>query len=119
MQTYLKERIREVLTGSSETIVVHIFGDDLDTLKETAEDVLGRIKKVDGVVEANIELQDDVPQVEVEVDLATAQALRAEAGRRAPCRGDPRRQRGGRRHLPGRQGVRRARVDAAGRLAAT
>ena len=30
VQTYLKERIREVLTGSSETIVVQIFGDDLD-----------------------------------------------------------------------------------------
>ena len=39
VQTYLKERIREVLTGSSETIVVHIFGDDLDTLETTADDV--------------------------------------------------------------------------------
>ena len=39
VQTYLKERIREVLTGSSETIVVHIFGDDLETLRTTADDV--------------------------------------------------------------------------------
>ena len=29
VQTYLKERIREVLTGSSESIVVRIYGDDL------------------------------------------------------------------------------------------
>ena len=34
VQTYLKERIREVLTGSSETIVVQIFGDDLETLRD-------------------------------------------------------------------------------------
>jgi Cu/Ag efflux pump CusA len=29
VQTYLKERIREVLTGSSDEIVVRILGDDL------------------------------------------------------------------------------------------
>ena len=29
VQTYLKERIREVLTGSSDAIVVRIFGPDL------------------------------------------------------------------------------------------
>ena len=39
VQTYLKERIREVLTGSSEAIVVRIFGDDLDTLESKADDV--------------------------------------------------------------------------------
>jgi CzcA family heavy metal efflux pump len=73
VQTYLKERIREVLTGSSETIVVHIFGDDLHKLQETAESLLDRIKKVDGVIEANVELTDDVPQLEVQVDLAKAE----------------------------------------------
>ena len=30
VQTYLKERIREVLTGTDEAIVVRISGDDLD-----------------------------------------------------------------------------------------
>jgi CzcA family heavy metal efflux pump len=80
VQTYLKERIREVLTGSSETIVIHIFGDDLHKLDETAESILDRIKKVDGVIEANIELQDDVPQVEVETDLVKARALGVKPG---------------------------------------
>ena len=32
VQTYLKERIREVLTGSSHPIVIRIFGQDLDVL---------------------------------------------------------------------------------------
>ena len=39
VQTYLKERIREVLSGSSDTIVVKLFGDNLETLRDTAEDV--------------------------------------------------------------------------------
>ena len=30
VQTYLRERIKEVLTGTSESIVVRIFGPDLD-----------------------------------------------------------------------------------------
>src|SRR6185295_10592782 len=79
-QTYLKERIREVLTGSSETIVVHIFGDDLHQLNEIAEAVLDRLQKVDGVKEANIELQDDVPQVEVQLDLDKAQSYGIKPG---------------------------------------
>jgi CzcA family heavy metal efflux pump len=73
VQTYLKERIREVLTGSSETIVIHIFGDDLDTLEDTAEDVNAMISKIDGVVENEVELQTKVPQVEVQVRLDDAE----------------------------------------------
>jgi hypothetical protein len=35
--------------------------------------VLHEIEGVDGLVEAKIELHDDIPQVEVEVDLAAAE----------------------------------------------
>ena len=34
VQTYLRERIKEVLTGTSESIVVRIFGPDLEVLRE-------------------------------------------------------------------------------------
>ncbi len=34
--TYLRERIKEVLTGASATIVVRIFGPDLDVLRGKA-----------------------------------------------------------------------------------
>jgi CzcA family heavy metal efflux pump len=73
VQTYLKERIREVLTGSSDAIVVRVFGDDLDVLRTKAEEVLEAIEGVDGLVEAKVELHADVPQVQVKVDLAAAQ----------------------------------------------
>jgi Cu/Ag efflux pump CusA len=73
VQTYLKERIREVLTGSGETIVVRIYGQDLDILRAKAEEVNQVLASVDGVVEEHVELLVDVPQVEVEVDLAAAQ----------------------------------------------
>ena len=80
VQTYLKERIREVLTGSSDEIVVRIFGDDLDVLREEAEKVLATMDGVDGLVEAKIELHADVPQVEVKVDLEAAERYGVKPG---------------------------------------
>jgi Cu/Ag efflux pump CusA len=73
VQTYLKERIREVLTGAGETIVVRIYGQDLDILRAKAEEVNQILAGIDGVVEEHVELLVDVPQVEVEVDLVAAQ----------------------------------------------
>ena len=43
VQTYLRERIKEVLTGTSESIVVRIFGPDLEVLREKAEEITEKI----------------------------------------------------------------------------
>jgi CzcA family heavy metal efflux pump len=80
VQTYLKERIREVLTGSSDALVVRVFGDDLHTLEAQAEKVLKRMEGIEGLVEPKIELHDDIPQVEVKVDLAAAQRVGVKPG---------------------------------------
>ena len=73
VQTYLKERIREVLTGGGEAIVVRIYGDDLDVLRDRAQEVLGIFGDIDGVVDEQVDLQTDVPQIDVEVNLEAAQ----------------------------------------------
>ncbi len=78
VQTYLKERIREVLTGSSDAIVVRIYGEELPTLRAKAEEVRAALAEVDGVVEEHVELQVEEPQIEepqieIEVDVAAAQ----------------------------------------------
>ncbi len=39
VQTYLKERIREVLAGSSHPIVIRIFGPDLEVLRSKAKEI--------------------------------------------------------------------------------
>ncbi len=46
--TYLKERIREVLTGTSDTIVVRISGQDLDLLRQKATEVNELLGQVAG-----------------------------------------------------------------------
>ena len=72
VQTYLKERIREVLTGSSEAITVRIFGPDLELLREKGEEVNDILGSIPGVTENHVEFQEEIPQVQVEVDLAAA-----------------------------------------------
>jgi CzcA family heavy metal efflux pump len=73
VQTYLKERIREVLTGSSDSVVVRIYGQDLHTLEEKADEVRDALEGIPGIVDLKKELHMATPQIEVEVDLAKAQ----------------------------------------------
>ena len=70
--TYLNERIEEVLTGSKEPVVVRVYGQDLDVIRARAEAVRKVVAGVPGVVDDHVDLQVDVPQIEVEVDLAKA-----------------------------------------------
>jgi CzcA family heavy metal efflux pump len=75
VQTYLRERIKEVLTGSSESIVVRISGPDLAELQTLAKDIEHRIGDISGIDDAHASLQTDVPHIEVETDLAKARAV--------------------------------------------
>ena len=113
VQTYLKERIREVLTGSSEAVVVRIYGQDLDTLRNVAQEVEAQMAQVEGLVDLHVELQTEIPQIQVKVDLERAE-------RYALKPGDVRRAAGTLvsglevgRHLPGRADVRRAGLEHA------
>ena len=72
VQTYLKERIREVLTGSSGGIVVRINCPDFDALRSEADAILEIVKGIDGVSEPRVSLVSNTPQIDVEVDLEAA-----------------------------------------------
>ena len=72
VQTYLKERIREVLTGTGEAIVVRIFGPDLDILRDKAEEVRAALADVPNLVNLHKELMVEVPHIQVTVKLEEA-----------------------------------------------
>ena len=67
--TYLKERIRAVLTGSSNAIVVRIYGQDLYVLHDTASELRDEMEKIEGVIDLHVELHEDIPEIQVQVDL--------------------------------------------------
>ena len=73
VQTYLKERIREVLTGGGHALIVRIYGPDLEVLRKSAESIEAAMKPIEGVADLHVQLQTMVPFVEVKVDLAAAQ----------------------------------------------
>ena len=66
VQTYLKERIREVLTGTDEAIVVRISGDDLDELADVADHMEDVMSEIPGLEAPQAELLTGVPQIEVD-----------------------------------------------------
>ncbi len=72
--TYLRERIKEVLTGASATVVVRISGPDLDTLQSRAQGVAAALGAIDGVIDLHVQQQVLVPQLDVR--------FRPDAGRR-------------------------------------
>ena len=63
--TYLRERIKEVLTGASATIVVRVYGPELDRLQKQAEMVRQSVGDVAGVADLKMQALTLVPQVEV------------------------------------------------------
>ena len=63
--TYLRERIKEVLSGTSASIVVRISGPELDGLRRSAHEVAGVMAEVSGVSELKVEAQVLVPQITV------------------------------------------------------
>lgn len=73
--TYLTERIKEVLTGSSGAIVVRIYGPNLAELRKTADEVALAMSGVEGVTGLKVETQVLVPQIVVRIRSDDAMAF--------------------------------------------
>jgi len=71
--TFSNERVAETLAGTEEDLVVRIYGEDLEVLRGKADEVMGVVAGIDGVVDEGVQLPAFEPTLEVEVDLAAAQ----------------------------------------------
>src|SRR6476619_2934342 len=80
VQTYLDERIQEVLTGGKEPIIVRVFGENLNVLRDKAAEIQKLVAGVPGAVDAHVDISSDVPQIEVTVNLAKAQRYGVKPG---------------------------------------
>lgn len=72
VQTYLNERIDEVVAGTSYPITVRIFGPELDVLRSLAEKVKTNLQQIDGTKDIHTELQVEIPHIQVKVDTVKA-----------------------------------------------
>lgn len=78
--TYLKERIREVLSGAGEAVVIRLYGPDLEVLRTKAQEVREVMEAIEGTVDVHVSLQTEIPQIQVEVDLVRAGAVGLKPG---------------------------------------
>ena len=72
LQSYLRDKVGEVLTGQSKPIVVRVFGPKREVLKQKAEEVRAALASVPGVVDLSAEGQVEEPHVQVKVNLEAA-----------------------------------------------
>jgi Cu/Ag efflux pump CusA len=73
VQSYLTDRIQEVLAGTSQSVVVRIYGKKRDVLRAKAEEVKQALAEIDGLVDLRVEGDVEQPQVQIQVDLAAAE----------------------------------------------
>ncbi len=72
VQTYLYERIKEVVAQSSDAIVIRIFGPDLEGLREKAKELEGVLATIPGTKDLKTSLQVDLPHIQIDPDLSKA-----------------------------------------------
>ena len=72
VQTYLRERVKEVLSGTGGSVVVRIFGPEPTKLTELADTTVKEIGDTPDLIETAPALQKEIPQIEIELDLDKA-----------------------------------------------
>jgi CzcA family heavy metal efflux pump len=80
VETYLNESIDEVLSGAKETFVVRIYGPDLKGIHAKADEVEHALAGIPGMVDLHVQLQSQVPEIQVAVNLAAAQRYGVKPG---------------------------------------
>ncbi len=80
VQTYLRERSKETLTGAGNAIVVRVFGPDISVLRAKGDEIDKALGGIRGTSDHHVEFEQEVPQVEVEVDLQKAQSVGLKPG---------------------------------------
>jgi cobalt-zinc-cadmium resistance protein CzcA len=68
----IRDNVLESISQIDGQIVIKVFGEDAETLREKASDVLRTVSGVGGVARAFIDRAGEVPQLQIEVDRARA-----------------------------------------------
>jgi CzcA family heavy metal efflux pump len=80
IQYYLRDKVGEALTGSSNAVVVRIYGQQREILRQKAEEVRQALSGIAGIVDLRAEGQAEEPQVRVKVDLDAAGLVNVKPG---------------------------------------
>lgn len=70
--TYLQAKLRQELSGTGESLVVRVYGEDMNIIRKKAEEVQKVLARIDGVFDSRVQYPREMPTVEIEVDLDKA-----------------------------------------------
>lgn len=68
----ISHRLDHLLSGVRAELALKLFGEDLDTLRNSAEELRLRLSKIDGIQDLQVEKQVRIPQLEIRVDYTRA-----------------------------------------------
>ena len=80
VMTYTEQRVNQVFAREESDVAVRVFGEDNDVLTAKAEEIRSALADVDGVTGADVAPTPEESTLEVQVDLARAQALGVKPG---------------------------------------
>ena len=63
-------RVAELISGVRSDVAIKLFGDDLDTLKQTADRIAATVGKVRGAADVKVEQVSGLPQLQIKPDRA-------------------------------------------------
>jgi Cu/Ag efflux pump CusA len=70
--TYLQARVRDELSGTGKSLVVRVYGEDMNVITKKAEEVHRMLVSVRGVVDPEVQYPTNMPTLELEVDIEKA-----------------------------------------------
>ncbi len=68
----ISHRLDHLLSGVRAELALKLFGEDLDTLRSSAEELRLRLSKIEGIQDLQVEKQVRIPQLEIRVDYTRA-----------------------------------------------
>jgi Cu/Ag efflux pump CusA len=71
VKQFISERIEEILSGTTATVAMELYGPDLEVLREKAGEIRDAMAGVKGVADLNVEQQTGVPKVLVRFNRET------------------------------------------------
>ena len=69
---YSQAMVREELSGTGESLVVRVYGEDTDMIRKKADEVRQMLAKVNGIVDPKVQYPEELPTLEIEVDIERA-----------------------------------------------
>lgn len=70
--TYLQAKLRGELSGTGESLVVRVYGEDMNILRAKAEEVQKVLAGIAGLSDARVQYPKEMPTLEIEVDIEKA-----------------------------------------------